>query len=112
MQSDAEGPVNIGCPQYVTASELVATVINVSGKGLHVKHVDGPVGVYSRNLAMRASIRWGGGLRFFSNRAFHTRTRGLKSRLKPGRRMSARVELGVSSASLNRVVMSAEIFAE
>ena len=57
MQSDAEGPVNIGCPQYVTASELVATVINVSGKGLHVKHVDEPVGVYSRNLAMRASIR-------------------------------------------------------
>ena len=37
-----EGPVNIECPQYVTVDELVATVIEVSGKEIRVKHVDGP----------------------------------------------------------------------
>jgi GDP-D-mannose 3',5'-epimerase len=51
MQSDLEGPVNIGCSQYVTVDELVATVIEVSGKRIQVKHVDGPVGVHSRNFS-------------------------------------------------------------
>jgi len=51
MQSDLEGAVNIGCPQYVTVDELVATVIEVAGKEIHVKHVDGPVGVQSRNFS-------------------------------------------------------------
>jgi len=60
MQSDLEGPVNIGCPQYVTVDELVATVIEVSGKEIHVKHVDGPVGVQSRNFgnARIYSLGW------------------------------------------------------
>lgn len=51
MQSDLEGAVNIGCPQYVTVDELVATVIEVSGKKINIKHVDGPVGVQSRNFS-------------------------------------------------------------
>ncbi len=51
MQSGLEGPVNIGSPEYVTVDELVATVIAVSGKRIAVKHVDGPVGVRSRNFS-------------------------------------------------------------
>jgi GDP-D-mannose 3', 5'-epimerase len=51
MQSDLEGPANIGCPQYVTVDELVATVIEVSGKHVHIQHVEGPVGVLSRNFS-------------------------------------------------------------
>ena len=51
MQSDLEGPVNIGCPQYVTVKELVDTVIEVSGKKINVKYVSGPVGVQSRNFS-------------------------------------------------------------
>ncbi len=51
MQSDLEGPVNIGCPQYVTVDGLVATVIEVAGKTIHSKHVKGPVGVHSRNFS-------------------------------------------------------------
>jgi nucleoside-diphosphate-sugar epimerase len=51
MQSGLDGPVNIGCPEYVTVDELVEAVIEISGKGLHVKHVDGPVGVLSRNFS-------------------------------------------------------------
>ena len=46
-----EGPVNIGCPQYVTVDELVATVVAESGKRINVKHVPGPVGVQSRNFS-------------------------------------------------------------
>jgi nucleoside-diphosphate-sugar epimerase len=51
MHSDLEGPVNIGSPEYVTVDELVATAIGISGKTIDVKHVDGPVGVQSRNFS-------------------------------------------------------------
>jgi nucleoside-diphosphate-sugar epimerase len=51
MQSDLEGAVNIGCPEYVTVDELVQTVAEVSGKKIHIRHVDGPVGVHSRNFS-------------------------------------------------------------
>ena len=51
MQFDLEGPVNIGCPQYVTVKELVETVIAVAGKRVQVKYVPGPVGVQSRNFS-------------------------------------------------------------
>jgi GDP-D-mannose 3', 5'-epimerase len=60
MQSDLHGAVNIGCPQYVTVDELVAVVEEVSGKKINIKHVDGPVGVQSRNFsnARIYSIGW------------------------------------------------------
>ena len=60
MQSDLHGPVNIGCPQYVSVAELVATVMEVAGKKLQVKYVHGPVGVQSRNFsnARVCSIGW------------------------------------------------------
>jgi len=51
MQSDLEGPVNIGCPQYVSVDELVKTVAEVAGKRIHIKHVEGRVGVQSRNFS-------------------------------------------------------------
>ena len=51
MHSDLEGPVNIGSSQYVTVDELVQTVIEVSGKEIHVQHVEGPVGVQARNFS-------------------------------------------------------------
>jgi nucleoside-diphosphate-sugar epimerase len=43
--------VNIGSPQYVTVDELVETVIEVAGKEIHKKHVEGPVGVQARNFS-------------------------------------------------------------
>jgi nucleoside-diphosphate-sugar epimerase len=51
MHSDLEGAANIGCPQYVTVDELVETVAEVSGKTIHIQHVEGPVGVQSRNFS-------------------------------------------------------------
>ena len=51
MHSDLHGAANIGCPQYVTVNELVATVAEVAGKTIQVRHVEGPVGVHSRNFS-------------------------------------------------------------
>jgi nucleoside-diphosphate-sugar epimerase len=51
MHSDLEGAVNIGCPQYVSVTELAETVIRVSGKRIGIRYVDGPVGVQSRNFS-------------------------------------------------------------
>ena len=51
MQSDLEGPTIIGSDEYVTVDELVQTVIGVCGKEIHVKYVEGPVGVQARNFS-------------------------------------------------------------
>jgi GDP-D-mannose 3',5'-epimerase len=51
MHSGLEGAVNIGCPQYVSVNELVAAVAEVAKKKVDVRHVDGPVGVQSRNFS-------------------------------------------------------------
>lgn len=60
MQSGLEGPVNIGCPEYVSVDDLVRTVAEVAGKRVTIAHVDGPVGVQSRNFsnARIESIGW------------------------------------------------------
>ncbi|UCG25884.1 MAG: NAD-dependent epimerase/dehydratase family protein [Chloroflexota bacterium] len=60
MHSNLEGAVNIGSPQYVSVNDLVDTVIEVSGKQISIRHVDGPVGVQSRNFSNKRiySISW------------------------------------------------------
>jgi GDP-D-mannose 3', 5'-epimerase len=50
-QSEMAEPANIGCPQYVTVDELVHVVAEVAGKRINIRHVDGPVGVQSRNFS-------------------------------------------------------------
>jgi len=51
MQSDLEGPVNIGSPEYVSVKELVQTVAEVAGKRVGIRWVEGPVGVQARNFS-------------------------------------------------------------
>ncbi len=51
MHSDLDGPVNIGSPEYVSVNELVQVVSEVAGKRVHVRHVEGPVGVQARNFS-------------------------------------------------------------
>ncbi len=60
MQSDLEGPVNLGSEERVTVADLVRTVIEVSGKRIKVKYVPGPVGVQARNFskARIKSLGW------------------------------------------------------
>jgi nucleoside-diphosphate-sugar epimerase len=54
MASDRALPTNIGNPEYVSVNELVETVAAVAGKTVSVRHVDGPVGVQSRNFSNAA----------------------------------------------------------
>jgi GDP-D-mannose 3',5'-epimerase len=60
MQSDLEGPANIGTEEYVSVAELVQTVIEASGKEIHIEYVEGPVGVQARNFskARIKSLGW------------------------------------------------------
>jgi GDP-D-mannose 3', 5'-epimerase len=51
MQSDLDGAVNIGCPEYVSVNQLVQVVAEVAGKSVSIEHVSGPVGVHSRNFS-------------------------------------------------------------
>jgi GDP-D-mannose 3',5'-epimerase len=51
MHSDLEGAANIGCPQYVSVNELLETVAKVAGKNVLIRHIEGPVGVQSRNFS-------------------------------------------------------------
>lgn len=60
MHSELTGPTNIGSPEYVSVRELVSTVSEVSGKGVGIRSVPGPVGVQSRNFshARIESLGW------------------------------------------------------
>lgn len=65
MQSDLEGAVNIGCPEYVSVDELVNTVADVAGKKIRIKHIAGPVGVQSRNFSNERIYSLGWKPRFY-----------------------------------------------
>ena len=60
MNSDLQDGVNIGRQEYVTVDELASTVVEVSGKTIRFKHVEGPVGVKARNFRIDriSSLGW------------------------------------------------------
>jgi GDP-D-mannose 3', 5'-epimerase len=43
------GPVNIGSEEMITINELAKMIIKISGKDIHIKNIEGPVGVRGRN---------------------------------------------------------------
>lgn len=49
MQSDFQGPVNIGSDEMVTINDLVNMACSVENKKLNIIHIDGPTGVAGRN---------------------------------------------------------------
>jgi len=49
MESDFQGPVNIGSEEMLTINELAGIVASVSNKNISIKHVNGPQGVRGRN---------------------------------------------------------------
>jgi nucleoside-diphosphate-sugar epimerase len=51
MESDLDEPANLGSSEYVSVDHLVQTVIEASGKTIRIRHVNGPVGVQSRNFS-------------------------------------------------------------
>jgi GDP-D-mannose 3', 5'-epimerase len=60
MKSDIESPVNIGTEESVTVDELAHMIAQIAGKDLQLAHVEGPVGVHSRNFshARMRSLGW------------------------------------------------------
>jgi GDP-D-mannose 3', 5'-epimerase len=49
MDSDFTGPVNIGSEEMVSINRLAEIVMEVAGKPLPVRHIQGPLGVRGRN---------------------------------------------------------------
>lgn len=49
MESDFIGPVNIGSEEMVTINQLAEMVMSVADKHVHLRHIDGPLGVRGRN---------------------------------------------------------------
>ncbi|MFC1621048.1 NAD-dependent epimerase/dehydratase family protein [Candidatus Omnitrophota bacterium] len=61
MRSDFTGPLNIGSEEMVTIDELVEMIMDIAGKRLQVKHIDGPLGVRGRksdNRLIREKLGW------------------------------------------------------
>ncbi len=48
MQSDYQDPINIGSNYTISINELARLIIDISGKKLTLKHIDGPQGVRGR----------------------------------------------------------------
>jgi GDP-D-mannose 3', 5'-epimerase len=63
-QSNLEGPANIGNPEYISVNELVEIVSDVAGKKIKIKHIEGPVGVASRNFSNDKIYKTGWKARF------------------------------------------------
>ena len=49
IRSDFTGPVNIGSDEMVTINELARMAMEIAGKNITIKHIEGPLGVRGRN---------------------------------------------------------------
>lgn len=49
MDSEFTGPVNIGSEEMITINNLAKMAMDISGKKLKIKHIQGPLGVRGRN---------------------------------------------------------------
>lgn len=49
MDSDFSGPVNIGSEEMVTINQLAQMAMDIAGKQMEIKHIQGPLGVRGRN---------------------------------------------------------------
>jgi len=61
MESDFEGPVNIGSEEMISINGLVELVASVSGKSIRIKNIAGPTGVRGRNsdnALVRERLGW------------------------------------------------------
>ena len=49
MVSDFTGPVNIGSEEMISINDYARMIIDISGKSLRIKNIEGPEGVRGRN---------------------------------------------------------------
>lgn len=61
MRGEWAGPVNIGSDEMVSINELAGMIIEISGKDLTLRHIEGPLGVRGRNsdnTLMKQKLGW------------------------------------------------------
>lgn len=61
MESDFEGPVNIGSEEMIAINDFAQMAIDISGKDLSIKNIEGPEGVRGRNsdnTLIREKLGW------------------------------------------------------
>jgi nucleoside-diphosphate-sugar epimerase len=61
VESDFAGPVNIGSEEMVTINQLAEMAMEIAGKQLRLRHVEGPLGVRGRNSdnrLIRQKLGW------------------------------------------------------
>ena len=61
MDSDFKGPVNIGSEEMLSINQLAQNVIDISGKEIYIKNIEGPTGVRGRNSdnkLIREKLEW------------------------------------------------------
>jgi GDP-D-mannose 3',5'-epimerase len=61
MQSDFSGPVNIGSDELISINDLAKLAMRFAGKNLHIKHIQGPLGVRGRcsdNILIQEKLGW------------------------------------------------------
>lgn len=61
MESNFEGPLNIGSEEMVTINKLAEIAMSIENKKLTVKHITGPLGVAGRNShnkLIREKLNW------------------------------------------------------
>lgn len=68
MDSDFSGPVNIGSEEMVSINQLAEMVMDIAGKKLTIKHIDGPLGVRGRssdNALIKEKLGWAPGTKLY-----------------------------------------------
>lgn len=61
MESSFQGPVNLGSDEMVTINQMAHLIMDIAGKKVRIKHIDGPLGVRGRNsdnTLIRAELGW------------------------------------------------------
>ncbi|RFM26650.1 NAD-dependent epimerase/dehydratase family protein [Deminuibacter soli] len=61
MQSDFEGPVNIGSEEMVSVNQLAHMIAAIAGKEIHIHNIPGPEGVRGRrsdNKLIYEKLKW------------------------------------------------------
>ena len=61
MKSNYDKPINIGSEHLISINDLAKMIIEISGKDIKIKHIDGPMGVRGRksdNNLIREVLGW------------------------------------------------------
>lgn len=61
MDSDEEGPFNIGSEEMISINDYAKMIAEISGKEINIKNIEGPTGVRGRcsdNAVIEAKLNW------------------------------------------------------